>query len=185
MLRSITVYCGSSDDCPKVYLDAAEALGGLIARQGRRLIYGSGCCGLMGRAAKGAKEAGGRIVGINARCYAAYGPYPGTDEYIMADTLAQRKEHLIRLGDGFIALPGGIGTLDELTDILVLIQSGQLDRPVGLLNVRGYYDGFLLQWRRAMFDRLLKEQDFARLLVAETPEELLRMMDQSGDQAGK
>ena len=181
MLQSITVFCGSSDDCPAVYLDTAEALGQLIARQGRRLIYGSGCCGLMGRLAKGAKEAGGHIVGVNAVCYAAYGPYPGTDEYIMADTLHQRKEHLLRLGDGFIALPGGMGTLDELTDLFAIIQSGQVDRPLGILNVQGYYDGFLLQCRRALFDHLLKEKDYDRLLVAETPEDMLNLLDACGE----
>ena len=105
MLKAITVFCGSAENCPEKYLIAAERLGGVIARQGRRLIYGSGQCGLMGRVAKGAKDAGGVITGINVKRFADYLPYPGTDEFIMAETLPERKTALIDRGDACIALP--------------------------------------------------------------------------------
>ena len=177
MLKSITVFCGSAEDCPEQYLDAAELLGGVIARQGRRLIYGSGQCGLMGRVAKGAKDAGGVITGINVRRYAAYLPYPGTDEFIMAETLAERKDALIRRGDACIALPGGVGTLDELMDAWALTQAGIIHKPLGLLNVDHYFDSLLAFLRRAWEDRLISDRDYRQLQVSDDPAALLALLD--------
>ncbi len=177
MLKSITVFCGSAENCPEKYLLVAERLGGVIARQGRRLIYGSGQCGLMGRVAKGAKDAGGVITGINVRRFAEYLPYPGTDEFIMADTLPQRKAALIDRGDACIALPGGVGTLDELLEAYALAQAGIIEKPLGLLNVDHYFDGLLLLMRRACEDRFVSEKDYKRLLVSDDPEELLSLLD--------
>ena len=178
MRQNITVFCGSADHCPAAYLDAAEALGRLIARQGRRLIYGSGQCGLMGRTAKGAKEAGGPITGINVRRFQEYLPYPGTDEFIMTETLPERKQALIQRGDACIALPGGVGTLDELMEVWAVAQAGQIDRPMAVLNVNHYYDGLLMQLERAYQDKLLKEKDYRRLIAAPDPETLLHLMDE-------
>lgn len=177
MLKSITVFCGSAENCPEKYLLAAEQLGGVIARQGRRLIYGSGQCGLMGRVAKGAKDAGGVITGINVRRFAAYPPYPGTDEFIMAETLPERKAALIGRGEGCIALPGGVGTLDELMEAYALIQAGIIEKPLGLLNVDHYFDGLLAMMGRALEDRFVSERDYRRLLISDDPEELLARMD--------
>lgn len=177
MREKITVFCGSADDCPPAYLDAAEALGRLIALQGRQLIYGSGMCGLMGRVAKGAIEAGGFVVGINVECYKHYPPYPGTGELIIADTIAQRKQLLLDRGDAYIALPGGVGTLDELMDAYALAQAGLIHKPMGVLNVNHYFDGLLLQLERGYQDHLVKEADFRRLLSAPDPGALLRLLD--------
>ncbi len=177
MLKSITVFAGSADGCPEVYKRAAEQLGRLIARQGRVLVYGSGCCGLMGSAAQGAKAENGYIVGINVRRFEAYAPLPGTDELIMLETLADRKAALIDRGEACVALPGGVGTLDELMDVYALVQAGILQKPVGLLNVNGYYDGLLDQLRRANADGFLNDADFRRLAAADDAETLLRMLD--------
>ncbi|MBR3106302.1 MAG: TIGR00730 family Rossman fold protein [Clostridia bacterium] len=177
MRKNITVFCGSADDCPAAYLDAAEELGRLIARQGRTLVYGSGMVGLMGRVAKGAIEEGGFVVGINVECYRDFPPYPGTGELLMAKTISERKTLLMERGDAYIALPGGVGTLDELMEVWAVAQAGLLDRPIGLLNVNHYYDGLLTQLERAYQDKLLKEKDYRMLLAAEEPAELLRMLD--------
>ena len=179
MLERITVFCGSSNDCPRRYLQSAEDFGRLLARQGRVLIYGSGQCGLMGSAAKGAKEAGGRIVGINVRRFESFVPYPGTDELIMLETLPERKAALIDRGDACVALPGGVGTLDELLDVYALVQAGILHKPIGLLNVDGYFDGLLLQLRRAMEDGLLTQADYVKLLAEADGETLLRRLDEA------
>lgn len=179
MRKNITVFCGSADDCPAAYLDAAEELGRLIAVQGRTLVYGSGMVGLMGRAAKGAIEAGGFVVGINVECYRDFPPYPGTGELIMANTISERKTLLMERGDAYIALPGGVGTLDELMEVWAVAQAGLIDRPMGILNVNHYYDGLLLQLERAHQDHLLKEADYHRLLSAPDPETLLRLIDQA------
>ncbi|MBR3019010.1 MAG: TIGR00730 family Rossman fold protein [Clostridia bacterium] len=177
MRNYISVFCGSADDCPKSYLDAAEELGRLIARQGRTLVYGSGMVGLMGRVAKGAIEAGGFVVGINVECYRDFPPYPGTGELLMAKTISQRKTLLMERGDAYIALPGGIGTLDELMEVWAVAQAGLLHKPIGILNVDDYYGGLLMQLERAYQDKLLKEKDYRMLLAAEEPAELLRMLD--------
>lgn len=178
MRKHISVFCGAADDCPAAYLDAAEELGRLIARQGRVLVYGSGMVGLMGRVAKGAIEAGGFVVGINVECYRDFPPYPGTGELLMAKTISERKTLLMERGDAYIALPGGVGTLDELMEVWAVAQAGLLDRPIGLLNVNHYYDGLLMQLERAYQDKLLKEKDYRRLIAAPDPETLLRLMDE-------
>ena len=177
MRKNITVFCGSADDCPAAYLDAAEELGRLIARQGRTLVYGSGMVGLMGRVAKGAIEEGGFVVGINVECYRDFPPYPGTGELLMAKTISERKSLLMKRGDAYIALPGGVGTLDELMEVWAVAQAGLMDKPMAVLNVNHYYDGLLMQLERAYQDKLLKEKDYKMLLSAETPAELLRMVD--------
>ena len=177
MRKNITVFCGSADDCPAAYLDAAEELGRLIAQQGRTLVYGSGMVGLMGRVAKGAIEEGGFVVGINVECYRDFPPYPGTGELLMAKTISERKSLLMKRGDAYIALPGGVGTLDELMEVWAVAQAGLMDKPMAVLNVNHYYDGLLMQLERAYQDKLLKEKDYKMLLSAETPAELLRMVD--------
>ena len=178
MRKRITVFCGSSDECPAAYLDAAEVLGRLIARQGRALVYGSGQCGLMGRVAKGAIEEKGFVVGINVECYKDYPPYPGTGELIVAPTISERKTLLLERGDAYIALPGGVGTLDELMEVYAIAQAGLTDKPLGILNVNHYYDGLLHQLERAWQDKLLREKDYRRLLAAPDPEALLRLIDE-------
>ena len=179
MRKTITVFCGSSDGNDPAYGQAAEELGRLMARQGRRLVYGSGQCGLMGRAAKGVKEAGGYIIGINVKRFADYLPYPGTDEFLMMDTLPERKDALIQRGDACVALPGGVGTLDELMDIYALAQAGILKKPVGILNVNHYFDGLLTQLDRACRDGFLTARDRGLLVTAEDPESLLRLLDEA------
>lgn len=179
MRKTITVFCGSSDGNSPVYGQAAEELGRLMARQGRRLVYGSGQCGLMGRAAKGAKDAGGYIIGINVKRFAEYLPYPGTDEFIMTDTLPQRKDALIQRGEACVALPGGVGTLDELMDIYALAQAGILKKPIGVLNVNHYFDGLLMQLDQACRDGFLSPADRALLITAQDPETLLKLLDEA------
>ncbi len=178
MRKAITVFAGSADGCPEIYKKAVEELGRVIARQGRVLVYGSGMCGLMGSAAKGAKEENGFVVGINVRRFESFAPYPGTDELLMLETLPERKAALIDRGDACIAVPGGVGTLDELMDVYALVQAGILKKPIGLLNVNGYFDGLLLQLRRAHEDGFLNDADFRRLHAAEDPETLLRLLDE-------
>ena len=178
MRKTITVFCGSSDGCPIIYRQAAENFGRLLARQGRQLIYGSGQCGLMGAAAKGAKEAGGYIVGINMRRFSDYEPYPGTDELLMTESLALRKEALIERGEACVALPGGVGTLDELMDVYALAQAGILEKPIGLLNVNGYFEGLLMQLRRAVSDGFMKQSHLDLLIVEADGEKLLRRLDE-------
>ena len=117
MMKSVTVFCGSSLQAPEKYLEAAERAGRTIARQGRTLVYGSSSMGLMGRVASGARAEGGYVIAVNVEIFRDI-PYKlDTDEYYVESTMQSRKAALIERSDGCIALPGGIGTFDELTEI--------------------------------------------------------------------
>ena len=179
MLKKIKVLCGSANTCPKAYLDMARQVGRVIARQGRALVYGSGARGSMGQVAMGAQEEKGHVTGINVQRF-ANSPYTlDVDEYIVTETMQDRKVALIEAGDACITLPGGLGTLDELTEIFSLAQLGIARKPFGLLNMDHYYDGFLMQIERARQDNFLKEKDYQRLIVAEDIETLLQKLDEA------
>jgi len=177
MLKSITVFCGSADDCPQKYLDDAYHVGAVIASQGRSLLYGSGSWGSMGYVARGAQSQGGHVTGINVRRFDD-GSHPlAVDAYRVLPTMQERKVQLISQCEGAIAIPGGMGTLDEITELFVMAQLGDARCPFGLLNMHGYFDGFLLQLKRAYADGFLKAGDYARLMVAQEIETLLDMLD--------
>ena len=181
MLKSITVFCGSISDCPQPYHAMADHVGRVIASQGRTLVYGSGSRGLMGEVAKGAQAEGGYVIGINAQRFVGSKHTLDIDEYIVKPTMQDRKVELIRLGEGCIALPGGIGTLDEITEIFSLAQLGIADKPFGLLNVDHFFDGFIMQVERAHRDGFLREKDWKRLHVDEDIETLLALLDSDAD----
>lgn len=177
MLKAITVFCGTSLTCPEVYNQAAAETGRVIARQGRTLVYGSSNMGLMGLVARNAQAEGGYVIGINARRFAD-NPYPlQVDEYYIADTIQDRKMMMMNRGDACIAIPGGMGTLDEITEMYAMAQVKVVDKPFGVLNVNGFFDGFLLQVKRMEEDGFLREGDYERLVVAEEIETLLKKLD--------
>ena len=177
MLKNIAVFCGSAHRYPDIYRIAAEAVGRALARQGRRLIYGSGDWGLMGVLAKAVQAEGGHVTGVNVKQFQDVPSTVVCDEYAVADTMQDRKVALIARADACIAIPGGMGTLDELTEMYVQAQIGVFDKPFGLLNVDHYFDGFLMQLRRANQDGFVSDFDFARLQTAEDIETLLDLLD--------
>ena len=178
MVKSITVFCGSAINCPEKYLCDAFEVGRTIASQGRALVYGSGSMGSMGQVAMGAQAAGGHVTGIDVQCFAD-SPYKlDVDVYRVEPTMQTRKQALIESSEAAIAIPGGMGTLDEITEVFTLAQLGLVQKPFGILNMHGYFDGFLLQLKRANEEKFLKDKDYARLMVAEDIETLLTMLDQ-------
>lgn len=184
MLKSITVFCGSASTCPAEYTEMAEHVGRTIARQGRSLIYGSGSRGLMGQTARAALEEGGHVVGVNTRRFEKSVYTLDVSEYVMTETMQDRKVTMMERGDACVILPGGIGTLDEATEIFSLAQLGIIDKPFGVLNMNHFYDGFLMQVERMHQDNFLKEKDYKRLIVAEDIETLLRLLDEDAQQRG-
>lgn len=145
-LNSIGVFCGANPGLKPVYIEAAIALGQELGRRGLRLVYGGGSVGLMGALARAAQEAGAPVVGVIPTPLTArevMGQPIG--DMIVVDTMHARKAKMAALSDGFIALPGGLGTMDELAEALTWGQLGIHAKPVGLLNIDGYYDA-LLQW---------------------------------------
>ena len=138
---NICMYGASSTDLDKIYYDAAEHLGRRIAARGHGLVFGGGAQGLMGATARGLAAGGGLITGIAPRFFDKPGIlYKECSEFIFTDTMRERKELMENLSDAFIMAPGGIGTYEEFFEVLTLKQLGQLNKPIAVFNVNGYYE---------------------------------------------
>jgi uncharacterized protein (TIGR00730 family) len=141
---SICVYCGASPGVHPAHAVAARAFGRYLAENEMQLVFGGGHVGLMGQVADGALEAGGRVIGvIPTRLMALELAHHGCTELIVTDTMHARKMAMSERSDGFVALPGGYGTLDETFEALTWTQTNDHLKPVGLLQVNGYWDGLL------------------------------------------
>ena len=176
-MKSICVYCGSADGISQDFVAAAHLTGLTLARRGLTLIYGGGCTGLMGAVADGVLEAGGEAVGVivenmNTPALA----HPGLTRMEVIPLIHQRKARMYELSDGYIALPGGYGTLDELFETLTWAQIGVHEKPVGLLNINGYYDSLLAMLDRATAEKFLFPEHRRSLLCDSDPSRLLDAM---------
>lgn len=137
----ITVYLGANEGNDPALGQAVQALGQWIGRNGNTLVYGGSKTGLMGRLAKSALEAGGEVIGVEPQFFMDEGvQYEGLTELIVTRDMTARKEKMIALGDAFIAVPGGTGTLEEITEVMSKVSLKQLDAPCILYNLNGYYD---------------------------------------------
>lgn len=142
-ISSICVYCGSSSQADPAFLDAAERLGRLIAADGRSLVYGGGRLGLMGRVADGVLSGGGRVTGIIPKhLHEVEVQHDGVSELLVVDSMHTRKAEMVRRSDGFCVLPGGVGTLDELIEILSWRQLGLHGKPVVIVDQDQFYAPF-------------------------------------------
>ena len=143
-IRSICVFCGSRDGCAPAYLEAARALGTAIAASGIELVYGGGGRGMMGAVADAALAAQGRVIGVIPRdLFQREFLHQGLTELHAVNGMLERKALMAELSDGFISLPGGIGTMDELFEMWTWTQLGIHAKPSVLLNVDGYYDSLI------------------------------------------
>ena len=134
-MKKVCVYCGSSDKIPQVFLDAARSLGATLASRGMTLVYGAGSTGLMGAVADGALQAGGEVWGVIPRMFdTPQLSHKGLTRFEVVDNMHLRKARLVEISDGFIALPGGFGTFEELFEVLTWAQIGLHRKPIGLLN---------------------------------------------------
>ncbi|HEV2292927.1 MAG TPA: TIGR00730 family Rossman fold protein [Tepidisphaeraceae bacterium] len=144
MIRSVTVFCSSSSAVPRVYADAAAELGRAMAQQRWTLIYGGNNIGTMGALADACRAAGGQVVGVTPRLFIDKGvDDKSCHELVVTDCMRSRKAAMEQRGDAFIALPGGLGTLEEIFEIIVGKQLGYHRKPIVLLNVDGYFDPLL------------------------------------------
>ncbi|MCU0774611.1 MAG: TIGR00730 family Rossman fold protein [Ideonella sp.] len=171
---SLCVYCGSRDGDRPEYGAAAQAVGTAIGRRGWQLVYGGGRAGLMGRVADAALSAGGRVVGVIPRSLMdrEHG-HRGLHELHVVETMHQRKQMMAERSDAFVALPGGIGTFEELFEVWTWRQLGYHDKPVGLLDAAGYYRP-LLSFLDGATDRGFLSGEQRRLLVSDSdPDRLL------------
>jgi len=176
-IRAVCVYCGSADGVDPEYLAAAHEMGALLATQGLRLVYGAGKTGLMGAVAEGALRAGGRVTGFvpeNLNLPALV--HEGLGALEVLPDIQMRKARMSAEADAFIALPGGYGTLDELFETLTWAQIGLHQKPVGLLNTRGYYDPLLDMIARALRDGFIYAEHQVVLVSDPRPSGLLHKL---------
>lgn len=140
-MKSITVYCGSSDHVDEQFHEPAAAIGKALAMRGISLVFGGGRVGLMGVVARAVREHGGHVVGIiTTKLHAIERADEQCDELIIVDTMRERKRLLLERGEGIIVLPGGLGTYEEFFEVLVGRQLGEHDHPIGIVNAHGYYN---------------------------------------------
>jgi uncharacterized protein (TIGR00730 family) len=173
-MAAICIYCGSSPGTDPAYMESARTMGQLIASQGHTLVYGGGHVGLMGAAADAALDGGGEVIGVIPQDLLDKEVGHGAvTELIAVNSMHERKMKMASLSDCFIALPGGIGTLEEITEVLTWNQLGFHAKACGLLNVNGFFDSLLQLLDDMVEKRFLKAEHRAQLLVAATPEDIL------------
>jgi uncharacterized protein (TIGR00730 family) len=172
--RSLCVFCGSRRGRRDEYEHAAVTLGRLLARDGTTLVYGGGGVGLMGSVADAVMAAGGSVIGVIPEALAtkevAHG---GVTELRVVPSMHARKAMMAELSDGFVAMPGGLGTFEELFEILTWAQLGIHAKPVGLLNVGGYFDALIALVEHAIDEGFIHPDQRALFVSAPTPEALL------------
>jgi uncharacterized protein (TIGR00730 family) len=174
---SVCVYCGSRPGADPAHAQAARLTGQLIGQRGWQLVYGGGKVGLMGIVADAVLAAGGRVVGvIPHKLREREVGHSQLSEIHVVDTMHQRKQMMAERADAFLALPGGIGTLEELFEVWTWRQIGYHDQPIGLLNVNGFYDGLLTFLRDTISGGFLEQAQLDNLHVGQDPTALLQRL---------
>ncbi|MFB3855468.1 MAG: TIGR00730 family Rossman fold protein [Vicinamibacterales bacterium] len=180
MLRRICVFCGSMSGTREAYRAAARETGRLLAERGVTLVYGGGRIGLMGILADAALARGGDVVGvIPEHLVRKEVAHNGLADLRTVSSMHERKALMADLSDAFIALPGGYGTLDEFCEILSWSQLGLHQKPCGILNVDGYYDGLLGLFDHAVREGFLQAEHRALVVVDEHPGRLLQRLEEA------
>jgi uncharacterized protein (TIGR00730 family) len=173
-IRSICVYCGSNVGNNPAYGEAARALGALMAADGIGLVYGGGGLGLMGELARSVLKHGGRVTGIiPAFLSNRERMLRDADELIVVDDMHQRKKLMFDRSDAFVALPGGIGTLEELVEQLTWAQLGRHTKPIVLLNAEGFWAPFLTLLEHMRAEGFIRPEMAVRFLTADKPQDVL------------
>jgi uncharacterized protein (TIGR00730 family) len=179
MVKRICVFCGSSPGARASYAAAARALGQQLANRKIGLVYGGSRVGLMGILADAALHAGGDVIGVIPQTLVAKEvAHTGLADLRVVNSMHERKALMAELSDGFIAMPGGFGTFDELCEILTWMQLGLQRGRCGLLNVDGYFDHLLTMFDHAMQEQFLKPHHRAMLIAGDKPELLIERLVQ-------
>jgi uncharacterized protein (TIGR00730 family) len=176
-MRSVCVFCGSSSGLDPAYVEAANRLGRLLAEEHITLVYGGACVGLMGAVADAVLAAGGKAIGVLPDFLRRKElAHPRLTELHIVTSMHERKARMAALAEAFIALPGGMGTLEEFCEIITWAQLGLHEKPCGLLNIQSYYNPLLQFVERMADEGFLKEKHKGLVLSADTPEGLLVAM---------
>jgi len=177
MIKSLCVNCGSNFGAHPDYRSAATRLGQLLGQRGIRLVYGGAEVGLMGEVANSSLGAGAEVVGVITEALNSKVGHRGLTRLEVVSTMHERKSRMFELSDAFLVMPGGYGTLEEALELLTWAQLGQHDKPIGFLNVRGYFDPLMRFLDNATEQRFLKVEHRAIAIAASDPGDLLLAMD--------
>lgn len=173
-MKTICVFCGSSDNIHPDFKLTGRLMGRTLAENGLRLVFGGGSAGMMRAVADGALQAGGEAIGVLIESMNIPAiVHPGITRLEVFATMHERKAQMYALSDAFIAMPGGIGTLDELFEVFTWTQIGVHEKPVGLLNVRSYFDPLLTMLAHAEREGFMFPEHLQMLQAAEEPQTLL------------
>lgn len=176
-MKKICVFCGSSSGNNPAFAERAVQLGHALADEGISLIYGGSQSGLMGVIANTVLERGGEVIGVMPAMFDGHEVvHHGLSHLHIVDTMQERKQMMFELADGFIALPGGPGTLDELAEILCLVQNGVQEEPIGLLEVAGYFTPWLKMFDEMVTQGFLMPEHRELLLLGEESLALIEQM---------
>jgi uncharacterized protein (TIGR00730 family) len=173
-VKNVCVYCGSSTGTDPAFAEAARKLGVLLAAEGIRLVYGGAAVGLMGILADAVLDAGGEVVGVIPRSvFRREIPHRGLTEMVEVSSMHERKQRMAELSDAFVALPGGLGTLEELAEMATWAQIGLHNKPIATLDVNGYWSAFYEFLRTAVASGLMKPENLDLILNVASVDELL------------
>ncbi|MGE3276552.1 MAG: TIGR00730 family Rossman fold protein [Vicinamibacterales bacterium] len=177
-MRSLCVFCGSSTGSNPAFADAARTVGASMAARGLRLVYGGGNIGLMGIVADAVLEAGGQVTGVIPRPMVEREiAHTGLTDLHIVETMHERKAMMAELSDGFVAMPGGFGTLEEIAEAITWTQLGVHEKPCGLLNVDGFYDGLLTFLAHAGESGFIRPAGLAIVISNPDPAQLLDQLE--------
>ncbi len=176
-MKNISIFCGAHKGRNPEYAKAAESIAKAIAKKGINIVFGGGNVGLMKIISDTAIDNGVEVLGISLKSlHALELVNPRVDEIVVSDTLLDRKDEFMSRSDAFIVLPGGVGSLDELVEIMASNQLGIINKPVGILNTEGYYDHLLNWFNKAVDEGFISSKNLDELLVADSPDELIDMI---------
>lgn len=176
-MRRLCVFCGSSIGHKPAYADAARRIGTLLARRGIGLVYGGGNVGLMGVVADAVLDGGGEVIGVIPQALADREiAHTGVTQLHVVDSMHTRKAMMAELADGFIAMPGGVGTFEEFFEVVTWTQLGLHRKPCGLLNVAGFYTPLAAFIDQAVSEGFIKPVHRAAIVVDDDPERLLNTL---------
>jgi uncharacterized protein (TIGR00730 family) len=173
-MKHLCIFCGSSKGNDPVYEKTAEELAKIIVDEGLTMVYGGGSIGIMGVLADKILSLNGKVIGVIPRfLYDLEVGHDNVTELIIVESMHERKQKMAEISDGFLALPGGFGTLEEMGEILTWIQLKLIRKPIGLLNINGFYDQFLNMLDNMVSSGFLKENNREILLSSKDPKEIV------------
>ena len=173
-IKNISVFCGAHLGNNPIYASEAKKVAEVIVEKGMNVVFGGGEVGLMGVVSHTAIDNGGEVLGISLQSlYELELTNPRIQEVVVAQTLLERKDIFMQRSDAFIVLPGGVGSLDELAEVMCSNQLGIINKPIGILNTNGYYDHLLAWMKKAVEEGFVSDANFNELIVSDSCEDLI------------